>query len=347
MSTSPKSPPKLGSISRRRVTLSEDRLLETERLSDDSAIPLLVRPGVEGVDLVDWATTHRQRIDQLLLEHRALLFRGFGVDGVEKLQRFAGATSDGEPLRYVDRSTPRYTVGEGVYISTIYPPHESIRLHNEGTYWSTWARKIYFSCLIAAERGGQTPIADTRGVYRRLSSAVRDRFEELGVMYVRNYNDGLGMPWQEVFQTDDREEVEEYFRANSIEGEWKDGGRLRTRQVRPAVRHHPVTGEPLWFNHGAFFHVTSLAAETRDALLADFEVEDLPYNTYFGDGSPIPPEVVEEIRQAYEAEKVLFDWQAGDIMLLDNMTVAHGREPYEGDRKVVVVMTEPETGAAD
>jgi alpha-ketoglutarate-dependent taurine dioxygenase len=115
---------------------------------------------------------------------------------------------------------------------------------------------------------------------------------------------------------------------------------LRTRQIRPAIRVHPVSGRPVWFNHGAFFHITSLEPEVQEALLVSYTEEGLPYNTYFGDGSPIDPKVVAHIREAYAAEKRIFQWQPGDVMLLDNMTVAHAREPYVGERHVIVAMTE-------
>jgi len=310
------------------------------------AIPMMVTPALDGLDPIAWAATHRQDIDALLAEHRALLFRGFGFDSVETFQRFVAATSDGKPLEYRDRSTPRNELGSGIYVSTIYPSDQRIHLHNEGTYWLRWALKIYFCCLEAAPWGGETPIADVRRVLARLDPAVRRQFAERGVMYVRNYNDGLGLPWQEVFQSDSREEVEAYCRDNRIGCEWKDGGRLRTRQVRQAIQRHPRTGEEVWFNHAAFFHITSQEPDVRDALQRDLAEEDLPYNTYLGDGSPIPEATAAAIREAYLAEKMIFPWHSGDLLLLDNMTVAHAREPYRGERRVVVAMTEPVAAGA-
>ncbi|HCF26247.1 MAG TPA: taurine catabolism dioxygenase TauD, partial [Cyanobacteria bacterium UBA11049] len=244
---------------------------------------------------------------------------------------------------YRDRSSPRHEVGEKIYTSTDYPAEQSIFLHNEGTYWLTWPLKIYFSCLIAAQQGGETPIADCRKIFQRIHPQIREKFIEKKVLYVRNYNDGFGLTWQTVFQTRDKAVVEEYCRRNAIEFEWKDGERLRTRQVRQAVAKHPKTGELVWFNHATFFHVSTLEPTLRDALLAEFREEDLPNNTYYGDGSPIEPEVLEELRAAYQQEMVLFPWQQGDLLMLDNMSVAHGRSPFVGTRKVVVGMAEPFT----
>lgn len=317
--------------------------VQTRPLLADSKIPLLIEPKLEGVDLCAWAEGNKPMIDQLLAQHFALLFRGFEFQKPEvigRFDRFVDLTTSGERLHYKDRSTPRNTHGDRIYDATVYPAEQTIALHNEGTYWTAWARKLYFACAQNATTGGQTPIADTHAIYQRIDPAIRAEFEARDILYVRNFNNGFGLDWQTVFQTEDKREAEAYCRANSIEFEWKDGGRMRTRQRRPAVRLHPELGLPLWFNHGAFFHVSSLDPAMRDLFLAELGEAELPYNTYYGDGGPIDPEVIAHLRQAYLDEKVVFRWQDGDIALYDNMRIAHAREPYTGERTTLVAMTE-------
>jgi alpha-ketoglutarate-dependent taurine dioxygenase len=334
---------KLKLTKRKGVALSQQSLVNVQPF-DGRRIPIRVTPALPDVSLLGWAENNRSQVDSLLLEHRAILFRGFNVSSVDDFQRFVRLTSDSEPLEYRDRSTPRDSVGDKIYLSTIYPSDQRINLHNEGTYWKTWALKLYFCCAHAASTGGETPIADVRRVYERIDPAIRETFLRKQVMYVRNYNQGAGLRWQEVFQTESKAEVEEYCRRNGIDVEWRDGDRLRTRQIRPAIRTHPRTGEPVWFNHAAFFHVSTYDEDTQRALLQAFKEEDLPYNTYYGDGTPIEPEVAAKIMAAYRAEKATFLWEEGDVMLLDNMSVAHGRETYSGERQVIVAMTEPYSG---
>jgi alpha-ketoglutarate-dependent taurine dioxygenase len=335
------SPSLMGLTPARRKTfsISPEKLVNFDYLPMHDSLPLVITPAVEAVDLAAWCNANRELVRDLLLQHRAILFRNFNVLTPAAFNRVIQATSSGELLEYRDRSSPRHEVQDKIYTSTDYPAEQSIFLHNEGTYWMKWPQKIYFCCVIAPAEGGQTPIADCRKVYRHIDPEIINRFTE--VMYVRNYNDGFGLTWETVFQTTDRNVVEEYCRQNQIEYQWKEGNRLRTRAVRPTVARHPQTGEPIWFNHAAFFHVTTLERSIRDALLAEFKEEDLPYNTYYGDGSPIEPDVLEVLRSAYQQEKIVFSWQKGDVLILDNMSVAHGRNPYVGDRKVLAGMAEP------
>lgn len=326
---------------RRQAIVGDSReFIQVSQLSA-APIPYQIQSRLDGFDLVEWARQNYSVLEQLLLKHRALLFRNCGISSVEAFNRFVSAAAQGARLDYRDRSTPRQELVDRIYTSTQYPADQTIALHNEGTYWTKWPMKIFFGCIVAAQQGGETPIADARRILARISIETRQRFASKGVLYVRNYNDGFGLSWQETFQTDDPHAVEEYCRQHRIEYQWKSQGRLRTRQARAAIARHPKTGESVWFNHAAFFHVSSLEGSIREALTREFREEDLPFNTYHGDGSPIESSVVEELRAAYENEKAVFTWQNGDVLLLDNMTICHGRNPYRGTRQIVVAMAEP------
>jgi alpha-ketoglutarate-dependent taurine dioxygenase len=167
-----------------------------------------------------------------------------------------------------------------------------------------------------------------------------------GLMYVRNYGTGLDLPWQEVFQTSSKAAVADYCRRADIELEWIDDDQLRTRQQCQVVAQHPKTGESVWFNQAHLLHASRLPAEVRDWLLCAYGEEGLPRNVYFADGSQIDPGMLDEISTVYEHNAVVFSWQAGDVMLLDNMLAAHGRRPFAGKRRVMVGMAEPSKTAA-
>jgi alpha-ketoglutarate-dependent taurine dioxygenase len=332
--------PRRSAAGRRQVRFSRSDLVKTGLVQPGQTLPLLVEPAAGGLDLVRWAADHRDFIADSLAQHGGVLFRGFDVDGVDAFERFIQGAC-GAPLEYQERSSPRSSVSGHVYTSTDHPASQEIFLHNEQSYNVTWPGKILFFCVTAAEEGGETPLADCRKVFARLSPRIRELFQRRRYAYVRNFGHGLGLSWQETFQTEDRLQVEAYCKRNEIDFEWRPGGGLRTRQVRPAVGIHPVTGEEVWFNHATFFHVSTLDPSLRQGLLAGVAESELPNHTYYGDGSPIEPEVMDEIRRAYREETVTFPWAAGDLLLLDNMLVAHGRRPFKGPRKVVVGMADP------
>ena len=330
---------KLGSIGRRSVHISQAELVSMEPLAPDTLLPLVITPATDHVDLNAWAKANQEQITTQLMKHGGLLLRGFHIPTIQDFQAFMQTLAP-DLLDYTYRSTPRSQVEGQIYTSTEYPADQSIPMHNEMSYTTSWPMKIWFYCVTPAEQGGETPLADSRRVYQRLDPALRERFAAKGVMYVRNYGQGIDLSWQNVFQTDDKQAVEQFCQEHGIDFVWTGEDQLRTKQVCQAVAQHPTTGETVWFNQAHLFHVTSLPEQIRTMLLAEFTEEDLPRNTYYGDGTPIEAAALEEIRRAYAEESVQFPWQQGDIVMLDNMLVAHGRGPFSGQRKIVVGMAE-------
>lgn len=331
---------KRGAIKTKGFDLTHQALVEEAFLRPDVALPLVIRPLVDGVDLSGWIRTNYEEVQRKLLKYGGMLFRGFDLrNSVD----FDGVVSNIpiELMYYMEGATPRTELGGKIYTSTEFPSDQAIALHNELCYVTTWPMKIWFFCADPAEIGGETPIGDVRKVLKRLRPETRRKFDEKSWMLVRNFSDQMGLPWQRSYRVSTRENAESYFRAARIESEWKDGERLKTRQVRPCVATHPFTGEQVWFNHVAFWHASSLEPKLREMLLEDLGEEGLPFSTYYGDGSRIEDEVIDELREAYRQETVAFQWQRGDLLMLDNMLVAHGRFPFKGPRVVLTAMGEP------
>jgi alpha-ketoglutarate-dependent taurine dioxygenase len=313
--------------------------IKTSYAGEGRTLPLIVQPERGRLDLLEWIATARDFVRNELLKHGGILFRNFRLRSAEHFQEAARVISP-DLLEYNERSSPRTQVSGNIYTSTEYPAHQAIPQHNENSYASKWPMKIWFYCAQAALRGGETPISDSRRVYESLSEPVRNEFTRKGVMYVRNFGEGIDLPWQTAFNTTHRSVVEAYCHNAGIQFRWKADGALWTQQVRQATAVHPVTGDRLWFNQAHLFHVSSLGKELEQALLAVMTEEELPRNTYYGDGSRIPPEALAEIRAAYDSNLVVFSWIKGDVLLLDNMLVAHGRMPFQGERRVMVAMAE-------
>lgn len=336
---------KAGIMRRRKVVVDEGGLIKTRSLFEKNDFGLLVEPEIEGVDLAFWSSGHQALVENWLLKHGALLFRGFQITDLVGFQVAATAIA-GEMLPYKERSSPRHQVGKNnVYTSTDYPAPYDIFLHNENSYQSVWPLKVFFYCDLAPDQGGETPIADCRKIYQRLPSEIVEKFQRLGVCYVRNFGEEYGLSWQQVFGTNDKAIVEAHCAEKGMNLYWKEDGGLRTTTKRKVVCRHPKTLEKTWFNHATFFHISTREKAVQETLLAEHAIEDLPSNSFYGDGSAIEPDVLETLRAAYLAEKVAFTWEKGDILLIDNMLAAHGRAPYTGDRKILVAMAEPVDGS--
>lgn len=313
-------------------------LCRVSYMASDTLLPLIVNPTEKRL-----LTEYRDVIGQMVNTHLStvggLLFRGFPIESVADFEAFVRMISP-DLASYEFGSTPRSQVHNQIYTSTEYPPHQHIPLHNEQAYTTEWPMKIWFYCAQASPEGGYTPIADSREVYRHIPARIRERFVEKGVMYVRNYGNGLDVPWTKVFNTVDRGAVERFCRTAGITYEWKSDGELRTRQVCQAVAVHPRTNETVWFNQAHLFHVSNLEPAVREALLAVVSEADLPRQACYGDGTPIETTVLDEIRDIYQCHAVQFPWQKGDVLMLDNMLAAHGRTPFKGPRKILVAMAE-------
>jgi alpha-ketoglutarate-dependent taurine dioxygenase len=298
-------------------------------------VPLCLRPDRPHARVQEWVGSHRAQIDAWLLDPGALLFRGFATTSLQDFENTCASVS-GPLMEYEYRSNNRSRLAGNVFDSTAYPASERIPFHNEMSYFSLWPRHVWFMCELPATAGGATSLADSRTVYQRIPSEVRQRFERLGVRYTRTLSPEVDLPWQEVFQTTEKQAVERYCREFDIHWTWIDDERLRTSQTRSATAIHPITGEPVWFNQAHLFHPTSLGEEVHSWLLSRYGEENLPRNAYYGNGSPIEPEVLDLVRGMYDELAIPVHWETGDILAFDNMLFAHARDAFEPPRRIVV-----------
>lgn len=333
--------PSLKGFKRKEVSLSSESLVKTGFLKEGDRFPLVVRPTVADLEAGAWVSSNRAFVEEKLLAHGALLLRGFAMRTVQDFQNLSLAVHP-QLVEYSEPSTPREEYGDKIYQSSDYPNYHTIQVHPELCYTWHWPMKALFFSVKVAAKGGETPIADNREILGRLDPRVRQRFIEKGVMYLRNYGDGVLVPWQKVFKTQDPAQVEAHCRANApMTCEWKGAHRLRTRQVRPGVAIHPQTKDLVWFNQAHIFHIHSLGSKIRDTLLQQFDEQDLPVNAYYGDGTPFEPWELDDVYKALAESEYACPWEAGDVMLVDNMLMSHGRRSFEGDRKVIVSFVEP------
>ena len=311
---------------------------EPLRVTVDGAAPPTADLAAAAGHIVDWVAGHRAALDAALAEYGALYLAGAGITDRAEFAAIRDVLFD-TPAGYKEKATPRSDFGAGVFSSTDLPPSQEIRQHNENSYTLTFPGKLLFGCLTAPATGGATTVADVREVMRTLPRPIADRMADVGWLLSRNYHDAFGLPWRTAFGTDDRADVEAYCAANAIGCEWTDGS-LHTRQLRPGILRHPGTGQTVWFNHAAFWSEWTLDVEIREVLVAEVG-DQLPFMTSYGDGTELTEPEVGEINAAYERATQRRPWQAGDLLLVDNVLSSHGRDAFTGSRDIVLAMGDP------
>ncbi len=289
---------------------------------------------------LQWAVDTREELVAELRRCGAILLRGLAIEGADAFERLAQIYC-GPLSNYLGGNSPRTRVQGNVFTTTEYPASEKISLHNEGSYLRRMPRLVLFHCEVPPVDRGQTPLADSRLVYRATSPLVRDRFAVKRVKYINNLHGGtagIGKSWQTAFQTDSKREVERRLEADGCEYEWKSDGGLRTSIVANGVAVHPDTGETVWINQAEQWHPSGLSPVMRRALAAVLPERDFPHNACYGDGSPFDEADLAHVRTVMATHEQTFEWQKRDVLVCDNWLVMHGRQPFSGPRRILAAL---------
>ena len=277
---------------------------------------------------------NKQAVDAALADAGALLFRGFDVAGPEDFD--ASVEGYGEPgFTYEDSlsNAVRTNVTPRVFTANEAPPTTEIFLHHEMAQTPLYPSKLFFYCEIAAPVGGATPLCRSDWVLERLTTEAPvfvARVEEHGVRYTNvmpgsdDAGSGQGRSWRSTLSVADQAGAEARLAQLGYRWEWQADGALRaTTPALDAVRLLP-DGRRTFFNQliAAFRGWADSRNDPNRAIT-------------FGNGTPITSE---DMAPAIAiADELTYDlaWQAGDVALLDNFTVMHGRRPFEGKRRVL------------
>lgn len=322
---------------RKAVNLSELRVVDEAPMH--GAMPYVFQARERGVDALAWLGANKASVEARRSEFGAVLLRGFDLAEIGTFDRVIQLMCRKVIAGYGDLPEEKGT--DRVYGSTPYPNDRRILFHSESSHMASWPLHQFFACVIASQTGGETPIVDVRKIYARLSATLRTRFTDGGLNYVRHFIPGLDVPWQSFFKTRERSEVERQCRASGAVCTWKHDDILMVGQPSQAVAQHPLTGAWSFFNQIMLHHPYFLRSEERSALVSLYGKENLPRLVTFGDGSEIEESTLAELVDLYEQESVAFPWQAGDLLMLDNMSIAHARNPFTGPRKIIVGMGDP------
>ncbi|CAB9504215.1 Taurine catabolism dioxygenase TauD, TfdA family [Seminavis robusta] len=341
--------------------------------------PLVISPKTESQKslafLSSFMNHNKDWIDDMMLRYGALLFRGFHVVTAKDVE---DAVMSYEPnLNNQYRGTsPRHTQGntEFVFSAAEVPSHYPIAQHIEMSFLPEPPKKLFFSALKApAAVGGETALADFRKVYNAIPKDLRDKLQEKKLRYTRTHkkvgdrftHDVAAMlSWSELFRTNDKKQVEKMAAQENMPMRWEGDDTFVSEFETEAFQRHPQTGEAVWFNHAQVFHWTSFPAElfaafrrTKDlrylmrALLlgvlswikyGPILRQQMALHVAFGDGMPLSIWEMHQIRKAVHENTIYNRWQQGDVVMIDNFSTSHGRQPtYDKGRNIVVAWSDP------
>jgi len=292
--------------------------------------------GIE--DISQTIRSKREWIEEQLMEHSALLFRGFPLRSASDFSSFVEAFGwEEEP--YVGFAF-RTKVEDRVYTANEGPLHEELGFHHEMSLIKACPSKLFFFCETAPPEGGETAIVLSQRITQRMENRMPEfvsRLEDVGLVFTvttptqNRSSSFIAKNWQTFFETNDPSEAKK--RASDLMNCatfecFEDGsgkfvlGPLET--IRAFQGHE---GRRVWL------HGIAGPPQRNPSVSASVSA-----SVYLGDGSEIPGEAADAYGAILEEECVNLRWEEGDVLLVDNRAVQHGRRASKPPRRILVSM---------
>ncbi|KAM4100090.1 hypothetical protein ACB094_05G042400 [Castanea mollissima] len=276
--------------------------------------------------------TEKTLLDSVLHKSGAVLLRGFPVNSASDFNDVVEAFGF-EELPYVGGAAPRTNVVGRVFTANESPPDQKIPFHHEMAQVPTFPSKLFFFCEVEPGSGGETPIVLSHLVYEKVKERhpeFVERLEEHGLLYTRVLGEDddpsspIGRGWKSTFLTKDKSVAEERAANLGMKLEWLEDSVKTIMGPIPAIKFDKTRQRKIWFN-------SMVAAYTgwEDAR------NDPVKAVTFGDGKPLPADIIYDCLNILEEESVAFPWQKGDVLLLDNWAVLHARRSFDPPRRIL------------
>lgn len=287
----------------------------------------------------NWIKDNQSELQKKILLHGAILFRF----GIRSLDEFLSICKIFKPnlQTYKGGNSPRTFIKQNAYTSTEYPSELEIIQHQELSYTHSPPETLFFYCEHPPHSGGETPITDCRTLLKELDESLKNKFKNKRIKYIQNLPEGLGFgrSWKQTFETDDKSVVEQILEESGATYHWNNDDSLHWTQIRDGITTHPLTKESIWFNQADQWHLSQFDQATQEAIVEVFgDPLCYPLHALWEDNTEFDIEDFQKIRTLFNKLNVKNPWEKGDVLILDNFLVSHGRMPFEGERKVYVAM---------
>ncbi|WP_095147771.1 TauD/TfdA family dioxygenase [Pseudomonas sp. Irchel s3a18] len=298
----------------------------------------LARPWQEG-SLARVAEQCREIIDKSLYEQGAIIFKDLPLHNASDFNAFINQLGYA-PFSYNGGIAVRNQVAGHVLMASNEDSRITLAPHNEMAYLLEFPRKLFFFCAREGLEGGEVPISDIRESVKQICPNVLARFRDVGIRYYRNLPRATAINeigWEETFGTSDKSTIEQIMLEKGYEFVWDKQDRLSYSYVNPAFVTHPDTGEELWFNQVTELHCSYW--RNHPQFPPDLPDNAYPATTAYGDGTPIPVELITYLRAVLWQPAKAVKMRQGDLLALDNLVIQHGRIGFSGPRQHMVSIT--------
>lgn len=298
----------------------------------------------------------------LMNKHGALILRGAPDSSPHAFSVLVHAAEEGRghsPYDQIGLAGSRTVHDKEVFSASEAPPNLWIHQHNEYSRYTKFPSNIHFFCHKAPPKGGESPFAHSAEMYDRVNEEMPEFVREVnekGLIspdiyrppgkeaknFIFTWAGPLAFGKDIDLQQDDmstmKAKAEEQAKRLTPHFWWREGDELEVHQHVPAVRRSPATGKPVWFNSLAGRYGTAFDRGATDPpYVGDDGMSFLPAT--YRDGSAIPKKFLHRNWELSKDIQVLVKTQPGDLALVDNFQVSHGRAPwFEGERKILVSM---------
>jgi alpha-ketoglutarate-dependent taurine dioxygenase len=284
-------------------------------------------------------------IVSLFKEHGALLFRNFAVDTkgfLDFTSRYCRdfSTYQGGGFRWGSLDREKIDNNETLLSVTGSTQSFGIPLHGEMYYMRHKPTLLWFYCEHPPLQAGETTLCDGKELYRQMSEDERAYFSEHRLKYVRHLTDD---EWRVTFQTEDLEGLREWCARNDSTLAENADGSVTIEYVCPAVCTERDGSESVFINNLLVIHSAEQAI--RDGAAA--KAISLPRNACpivvrLENDAEIPSTLVQQIERTANDLSLKVAWRAGDILMIDNTRILHGRKKcLDTARNIYVRMGEP------
>lgn len=262
----------------------------------------------------DVSSLPTDEVRALLKENGVLLFRGFDMN----LEKFVSLT-DRFSEKFLKHIAPslRPPLTEDKTVTDVLTGNNDVYLHGEMYYLPRKPDILWLYCTLPSSKGGQTTVCDGTLLFRSLKPSTRKMFESKKVKYNHIMTK---QQWIDAYGTQDPKQAIQAIANTGIDPQsikFHPDESITFHHIASAVLHNRPERGPVFIN--SIVNMTQYS----DRVQVTFE-----------DGQPIPQEVINEIHETGERVTALVEWQPGDVIMVDNSWIMHGRRAFSGARKV-------------